>query len=209
MSDAKCKICRRAGEKLFLKGDRCFTPKCAMVHHPTPPGIHGGKRRGKRASSEFGNELREKQKVRFTYGLTEQELKNYVEKAGGRKGALLTSTIVELLERRLDNVVFRSGLAVSRSIARHLVSYRHITVNGKSVSSPSYSISKNETVGIKTQSASSPLFKDYVERIKTFTPPEWITLDKNTRVATIVGMPTRENSQFSYDLQRIVEFYSR
>lgn len=210
--ESKCKVCRRAGEKLFLKGERCFTPKCAMVHHPTPPGIHGGKKGGKggrRTSSEYGAELREKQKVRFMYGLSENKLENYIAKAQKRKGGVLTDTIVELLERRLDNAVFRGGLAVSRSIARHLVTYGHIRVNGKPVSIPSYQVSKDETISIRPESASSPLFQGIDERLKTYEPPAWITLDKSSKTAKIVGIPTQDSVQFGQDLQKIIQFYSR
>jgi small subunit ribosomal protein S4 len=208
MSDAKCKICRRAGEKLFLKGERCYTPKCAITRHPTPPGIHGSVKK-RRSSSEFGAELREKQKVRFLYGITETQFENYMEEAQARKGGILSDTVVELLERRLDNAVFRSGLAVSRSIARHLVTYGHINVNGKRASIASYRIGKGDVISIHEGDEASTLFTGLAERLKAYEPPVWVKLDKSARTAEITGMPTQESVQFIYDLQKIIQYYSR
>ncbi|MEK7636194.1 MAG: 30S ribosomal protein S4 [Patescibacteria group bacterium] len=209
-ADPKCKICRRAGEKLFLKGERCFTPKCAMIRHPSTPGIHGGARKGKRRTvSEFGIELREKQKIRFLYGLTEGQFERYVEEARKKKNSVVTDAIVSFLETRLDSVVFRAGFAVSRSYARHCVSYGHICVNGKLASSPGYRVKKGFSISIYPKSEASPLFKDYGERIKKYDPPTWISLDKDRRVATIIAEPTVENTQFTYDLQKVIQFYSK
>lgn len=208
MSDSKCKICRRAGEKLFLKGERCYTPKCAIVRHPTLPGQHGNAKR-RRASSEYGTELREKQKIRFMYGLTEGQLEKYVSEAQKRKGGVLSDIIVELLERRLDNAIFRSGLAVSRSIARHLATYGHMTVNGKPVSIPSYSVSKGDVIGIRAESENTPLFAGFSERLAKHEAPLWIKLDKAKKTAEIVGIPTAEGVQFSFDLQKVIQYYSR
>lgn len=206
--ESKCKICRRAGEKLFLKGERCYSPKCAMVTHPNPPGMHG-KQKSRLASSEFGVELREKQKVRFLYGLNESQFANYIAEAQKRKSGVLSDTIVELLERRLDNVVFRAGLTVSRSLGRHVITYGHMLVNGKPVSIPSFRVSKDDVISIRPESAASPLFQNLDERLKKYDPPAWISLDKNARTAKITGLPNQENVQFGYDLQRVIQYYSR
>lgn len=208
MTDAKCKICRRAGEKLYLKGERCFTPKCAIARHSNIPGQHGNKRGRKRSLSEYGMELREKQKIRFLYGLTETQLENYVEKASRQKG-VLADNLVKILESRLDNVVFRSGLAVSRSIARHMVTYGHITVDKKSVSIPSFSIYKEAVVGIRPESQGLGICADLSERLKKYTSPAWITLDKDAKTATVLSVPNREDAQLSQDLKLVVQYYSR
>lgn len=208
--ESKCKLCRRAGEKLFLKGERCYTPKCAMVRRPTPPGMHGNtKKRGRRGGSEFGIELREKQKVRFLYGLTERQFSNYIAYAQKRKSGVLGDTIVEFLERRLDNAVFRSGLAVSRSVAHHLVGYGHIMVNGRRVSIPSYQVAKDDVISIRPESAQSPLVQGPEERWKKYEPPPWIAIDKTAKTAKIIGTPNQESAQFTYDLRRVIQYYSR
>lgn len=205
--ESKCKLCRRAGEKLFLKGERCYSPKCAMVRHPNPPGIHG-QRKGRRTVSEFASELREKQKVRFLYGLTERQFAAYIAEARSRRG-VASDKIVELLERRLDNAVFRAGFAVSRSVARHMISYGHLMVNARPVSIPSYRVAPGDVMSIRPESISSPLFQGLEERWKQYTPPGWITLDQTAKTATIASLPNQENTPFDYDLQRVMQFYSR
>ncbi len=209
-ADPKCKICRRAGEKLFLKGERCFTPKCAMVRHSNPPGIHGGKKKGgrRRTASEYGSELREKQKIRFMYGLTEHQLEKYVAEARETR-ASVTNTIVRDLETRLDNAVFRAGFAVSRSVGRHLVSYGHMLVNQKPVSSPGYRIKKGDVMAIRPESKETGLFEGFAERIKKYEPPAWLSLDKNQHTATVIAEPSAENTQFTYDLQKVIQYYSK
>lgn len=168
-----------------------------------------GQRKGRRASSEYGVELREKQKVRFLYGLNERQFSNYVAEAQERKSGVLSDSIVELLERRLDNAVFRSGLAVSRSIGRHLITYGHMMVNGKPVSIPSFRVSKDDVISIRSESMTSPLFQGLEERLKKYDPPAWIALDKTGKTAKITGMPNQDNVQFGYDLQRVIQYYSR
>ena len=197
---------RRLGEKLLLKGDRCSGPKCAMTRRNYPPGIHGRRRR--RGLSEYGELLQEKQKVRFLYGLDDHEIEGYVKKAQGRAG-LFGANFLSLLERRLDNTVFRLGLAPSRRIARHLISYRHITVNGKTVSIPSYQVKKEEVIGIREASQISPLFAELDARLKKYDPPKWLRLEKEKRHGIVTGMPEADDAQLTLDVAKIKEFYMR
>src|SRR3989344_2607329 len=173
----KEKIERRIGEKLFLKGERSFSPKTAISRRPYPPGLHGKKRR--RGRSEYGTQLREKQKVRYLYGINNGKLKRYFEEARANKNKPTVDTLAELLERRLDNTVFRLGFTVSRSIARHLVSYGHILVNGKCVRQPSLKIKIGDTISPKVSELSLTLYQDLNTRLKKYTPPEWLELAKN------------------------------
>ena len=197
---------RRLGEKLLLKGDRCAGPKCAMTRRNYPPGIHGRRRR--RGLSEYGELLQEKQKVRFLYGLDDREIEGYVKKAQVRAG-LFNVNFLSLLERRLDNTVFRLGLASSRRIARHLVSYRHITVNGKTVSIPSYQVRKEQVIGIRERSQKSPLFAELDARLKKYEPPKWLRLEKEKQQGIITGMPEADDAQLTLDVAKIKEFYMR
>lgn len=208
-SDPKCKLCRRAGERLFLKGERCYSPKCAMVKNPTPPGQHGTRKKGRRNASAFGAELREKQKIRLLYGLSETQLGNYASAAKKRKTGVMADNLVESLEQRLDNAVFRAGFGISRSISHNLVTYGHMTLNGKPVSMPSLRIKKGDIIGIRVQSAPLGLFKDVDERFKKYVPPKWIEVDKTAKTATVIGVPTREDSQINQDLKLVVQYYSR
>lgn len=200
------KVERRLGEKLLLKGDRCSGPKCAMTRRNYPPGIHGRRRR--RGLSEFGELLQEKQKVRFLYGLDDHEIEGYVKKAQQRAG-LFSVNFLSLLERRLDNAVFRLGLAASRRIARHLVSYRHVTVNGKTVSIPSYQVKKGETIGIREASQKSPLFAELDAKLKKYEPPKWLRLEKEKRQGIVTGIPEADDAQLTLDVAKIKEFYMR
>ena len=147
MVDSKCKKCRRAGQKLFLKGDRCFGPKCAMVKRPQPPGIHG-KRARRGGTSEYGKQLAEKQRLKIIYGLRERQFKKYVKEAMAKKGDS-REILSRKLEMRLDNIIFRLGWARSRSLARQLVGHRHILVNGKRVNIPSYVVGLNDEVSFR------------------------------------------------------------
>ncbi len=205
--DAKCKICRRAGEKLFLKGDRCFTPKCAMVKRPYAPGKLDSERKHKSQVTEYGLQLREKQKVRNIYGVSEKQFRNYVDKAMGHKGVETTGLLFESLESRLDNVVFRLGFVPSRALARQSVSHGHVLVNGKRTTVPSYKVRVGDTISFREGSKVSKLFALAAERVKNITPPTWLSLDKEKMVAEIKGKP--KDTEIVYNLQSVVEFYSR
>lgn len=155
MINLKCRICRRAGEKLFLKEEKCYTPKCPLAAKSYPPGIKrgGASKRGRRTMSEYGFQLREKQKLKFLYLLREQQFKNYIQKALRGGGTDIISRLAELLELRLDNVVYRLGLAKSRSVARQLVSHGHIAINDKKINIPSYQVKIGDKISIRPQSA--------------------------------------------------------
>lgn len=206
MSKVLEKVERRLGEKLSLKGERCFGPKCALVRRGYPPGVHGKKRR--RGLSEYGTLLREKQKVRFLYGLDDKDIKRYTEEAAKRPG-VFSSHFLEMLERRLDNVVFRLGLAESRSRARHLVSYGHVTVNKKAVTIPSYRVRPGEMIGLKDKSLQSGFLGEIDLRLKKHQTPSWLSLDSARKEGTVVGSPGAEEGGFMVDVTKIKEFYSR
>ncbi len=201
------KVERRLGQKLGLKPERCSGPKCAAVRRAYPPGAHGKARR--RAPSEYGELLREKQKVRFLYGIDDTKMRAYIAKAAGRTG-FFTAHLVRLLESRLDNVVFRLGFAASRRAARHCVKYGHITVNGRKVTIPSYQVRREDSIGIRGESRGSALFTDLDLRLKKYEPPLWLALDKGAKVGTVAGDPLPEGEGAPMaDLIKIKEFYSR
>lgn len=205
--DAKCKRCRRAGEKLFLKGERCYTPKCAMVRKPYPPGVHGRSRR-RGGLSEFGTQLREKQKVRFLYGVSEGQFERYVNEALEAHGDAVTR-VVELVELRLDNVVFRLGFAVSRSIAKQLISHGHIRVDGKRVSIPSYRVHVGQIISIDEGSKQKGIFSNLEITIKKQTTPVWLSLDAQNWSGTVQSLPVNEDVVRLYNIKSIIEYYSR
>jgi len=207
MQDAKCKICRRAGEKLFLKGERCFTPKCAVSRKPYPPGIHG--RTARRSSSEFATQLREKQKLRFLFQVGEQQLKNYVRTATQLKSGDAGEHVLEQLERRLDNLVFQAGFAPSRSVARQLVTHGHILVNSRRVGIPSYRVAVSDVISLSPQARSMLEGGDLDVRLKKYTPPSWLTLDPNQKTATVVSLPNVKDSVYLAGTKFIIEYYSR
>ncbi len=209
MTDSKCKICRRQGEKLFLKGDRCFSPKCAMVKRPYPPGMHGSKKKKKREGSEFAQQLNEKQKVRFMYGLPEKIMKNYFGQARRNTAVVTNQGLYLLLERRLDNVVFRSGFTISRSIARHAVSYGHIMVNGKRIDKPGYFVTKADIISVHPSNATSAVFGDLQLRLKKYESPAWLDVDKDKLTSTVVAESFDADPQMLHNLQSVVEYYSR
>ncbi|MDP3795040.1 MAG: 30S ribosomal protein S4 [bacterium] len=207
MSEAKCKICRHVGEKLFLKGERCFTPKCAVVRKPYKPGVHG-KRRG-RAPSEYGRQLLEKQKLKALYGVREEQFRRYIASASGQESNNIEA-LLSGLERRLDNAVFRLGLGFSRSIARQLTSHGHILVNGKRITIPSYPVGPGDVLTIRKESADKGPFKDVSERLKKYTPPAWLTLDLEKLEGKVVRLPTLEDiGTPPANIQTILEYYSR
>lgn len=202
------KIERRIGEKLFLKGERSHSQKSAMTRKPYPPGIHG--RKFSRKPSEFATQLRSKQKVKNIYRLLEKQFKNYIKDAVASKKEPY-AYILGKLEHRLDNVVFRMGLAQSRDQARQLVNHGHILVNSRRVSIPSYQTRIGDMIGVRESSQKSPYFLSQVPQwIKKSDGPQWLTVDKDKMVATVKGNPTPEESGIQVnDLQAIIEFYSR
>lgn len=209
MIDSKCKKCRRIGQKLFLKGERCFTPKCPMVKKPYPPGIHG-KRRGKRrtALSEYGKQLKEKQRIRTTYGILERQFKRYVKEIMAKKGDK-RQLLLRKLEKRLDNLVFRLGLAKSRSSARQLVSHGHILVNQKKVNIPSYQVKVGDLISLKKKSQKLPLFENLKTSLKKQEIPSWLSLDKNKLEARVISEVPTDQSRDLQALGIIIEYYSR
>ena len=201
------KISRRLGERFFFKAERDASPKSAMVRRPYPPGMHGKRRR--RALSEFGMELAEKQKVRHLYGLTDNTLKNYVRLARGMSAKTKTAALVELLELRLDNAVFRLGLAPSRRIARHMISYGHIEVNGKPVRSPSRRLAPGDQVAVRPSRRARALFEGLAIRLKKHQPPAWLDLLPEEPGGTVRSRPAEGDIQSSYNLSKVIEYYSR
>lgn len=194
MISDKCKKCRRAGEKLFLKGEKCFSPKCPLSRKPYPPGIFGKRtkrRRSARGLSEYGVQLRERQKLKFSYGLRDRQFSNYLKKAQKKGGGDVKTYLFELLESRLDNIVFRLGFTDSRSQARQIVSHGHIMVNKRKVDIPSYKIKMGDKILLRPQSVNKKIFRDLEIKIKKYNPPSWLKLDKEKKEGEIIGRPSQ------------------
>jgi small subunit ribosomal protein S4 len=204
--DAKCKLCRRAGEKLFLKGDRCYSNKCAIEKRNFPPGQHGKSRHGK--SSKYNMQLREKQKLRQHYGLLERQFRNYFEKAATQKGVTGT-TLLQLLERRLDNVVYRLGFTTSRAQARQLIRHSHFEVNGKKVSIPSYLCGPGDRVAPRGKSKDLFIIKEAIKNVDARQAVPYLDLDTNKLEGTFVEIPGRDVIPVPVEEQLIVELYSK
>ena len=200
-----CRMCRREGTKLFLKGEKCFSEKCALGKRPTPPGQHGQARQ--RKPSEYGMQLREKQKCRRAYGLLETQFYKTYERATNMKG-ITGDNLLSLLERRLDNVVYRSGLGASRPQARQLVLHGHFMVNGKKVDVPSYEIDLNDVITVKEKSKEVELFKAAREGSSRIVP-KWLTVNADQLTVTVSALPAREDIDFALQENMIVEYYSR
>ncbi len=204
--DASCKLCRRERQKLFLKGTKCYTEKCPVEKRNYPPGQHGQNRRSK--ISEYGVQLREKQKVRRTYGLMEQQFRNYFERAlkqTGRTGEQLVKT----LERRFDNVVYRLGFAPSRKSARQLVMHRHFTVNNQIVDVPSFLLHPGDVIQVREKSRKLELIHSAMKRMKDASMFSWLSLDKATMTGTFLTIPERADIPLNANEQLIVELYSK
>ena len=204
--EASCRLCRREKQKLFLKGTKCFTEKCPVERRGYPPGQHGQLRRQK--ISEYGVQLREKQKIRRTYGLMEGQFRNYFEKAlrqTGRTG----ETLVKLLERRLDNVVYRLGLAPSRKAARQLVTHAHLTVNGKVVNVPSYLLQPGDIIQVREKSKKLEIIHSSMKRVRDSAMLPWLSLDKATMAGTFLNVPERADVPLNANEQLVVELYSK
>lgn len=204
-TEAVCRQCRREGQKLFLKGDRCYTGKCAMECRSGNPGQHG---QGRSKSSEYGMQLREKQKAKRYYGVLESQFKGYFEKADKTEG-VTGENLLSLLERRLDNVVYRIGLADSRKEARQLVTHGHFRLNGKKVTIPSLIVRAGDVITLREESRSSEKFKNLIEALDTRITPKWIELDKAQVVAKVAALPARDDVDFPFEEHLIVELYSK
>ncbi len=201
-----CRQCRREGVKMFLKGDRCYSDKCAIVRRSTVPGQHGSARRG--MMKEYGLQLREKQKAKRYYGVLEKQFRNYFAKADAQEG-MTGENLLKLIERRLDNVVYRMGLAESRRDARQLVRHGHFTLNGNKANIPSQLVSLGDEIAVKDNSKSLPKFKSLVENIDNKKNPAWLDVDKQNLVAKVVALPAREDVDFEIQEHLIVELYSK
>lgn len=202
-TDASCRLCRREGQKLFLKGERCYSTKCAIEKRNFPPGQHG---QGRKKVSDYGLQLREKQKAKRFYGLQETQFRNLFDKAARKKG-ITGENLLILLETRLDNVVFRLGFASSRKEARQLVTHGHFTVNGKKVDIPSYEVSAGDVIKVKEKSTNSPKFKEIKDM--AITVPSWMTVDVEKLEGKVLALPTRADIDTPVAEHLIVELYSK
>lgn len=204
-TDAKCRLCRREGSKLYLKGDRCYTDKCAITRRAYAPGQHGQSRK---KMSEYGIQLREKQKVRRIYGILEKQFRDYFEEAERQKG-VTGENLLRLLELRFDNVVYRMGFGESRAEARQLVRHGHFTVNGSKVDIPSYQLKLNDLVAVKATSKSTDKFKELAENSASRTAPQWLSTNAEMMEARVIALPVREDIDLPIEEHLIVELYSR
>ncbi len=211
-TDPVCKLCRREGQKLFLKGDRCLGPKCAIERRPYPPGMHGRKSTMRRKTSEYGLQLREKQKARRIYGIMEKQFRRYFKEATRRKG--LTGTLLlTMLESRLDNVVYRMGFADSRPQARQLVRHGHFEVNGQRTDIPSFAVKEGDVISVRQGSKANTYFSDRAQMMQdgnvSGRTPSWLSTESANMRGSAVGNPSREDIDISLNEQLIVEYYSR
>ena len=204
-TDSVCRLCRREGIKLFLKGSRCETAKCAIEKRAYPPGQHG---QGRKKFSEYGTQLREKQKVKRIYGVLEKQFRNYFFAADKKKG-ITGENLLQKLELRMDNVIYRMGLASSRSTARQLVGHGHFTVNGKKMDIPSYALEQGDTIALNPNKIKKTPVKNAIENIKGKTLPDWLSFDTDSKQGIIQALPTREHVAMPIEEQLIVELYSR
>lgn len=207
MTGPVCRLCRRENHKLFLKGSRCYTQKCPMERRPTIPGQHGEKN-ARRKTSQFGMQLREKQKTKRYYGVLEAQFRRYYERASRVKG-VTGQYMLQLLERRLDNVVYRAGFASSRPEARQMVRHGHFTVNGRRVNVPSYEVREQDVIAVAEASKSLPRFKELAAAIGARTIPAWIEVDPENLRARIVRLPQRDEIDVPVQEHLIIELYSR
>ena len=203
-SDAVCRLCRREGQKLFLKGDRCYT-KCAFENRSYPPGQHG---QGHSKNSEYGQQLREKQKAKRYYGVLESQFRSYYDMAERRQGKT-GENLLAILECRLDNVVYRLGFAMSRAEARQMVSHGHFTVNGRKVNIPSYQVKPGMVVTLKESSRGIEKIKANIEANSARPAPKWLEYDANNMIAKVVAVPARDDIDLPIEEHLIVELYSK
>lgn len=203
---AVCRLCRREGEKLFLKGERCLTDKCPVTRRGTAPGQHGAAQ--SRKNKEYNMQLREKQKARRYYGVLENQFRTYFEMASKQEGQT-GENLLCLAERRFDNVVYRMGLAESRKEARQLVLHAHFTLNGKKANIPSMLLKTGDVIAFKETANDSEKFKSLIELMNAKTFPKWLEVDKTNCTAKVVALPTREDIDFPFQEHLIVELYSK
>ena len=199
-----CRLCRREGEKLYLKGDRCYTDKCAVTRRAYAPGQHG---QGRKKVSEYGTQLREKQKLRRMYGMMESQFSKYFVIADKQKG-ITGENLLSLLEYMFDNVIYRLGFATSRPQARQLVRHGHFSVNGKTVTIPSYIVSSGDEISVRQKSREMNLFKD-IASAGVHATPEWLQTDLATLTGKVLSVPTREQIDVNVQEHMIVEYYSK
>jgi small subunit ribosomal protein S4 len=204
-TESVCRLCRREGAKLFLKGTRCYTKKCSFERRPTPPGQHGVRRR---KMGDFGIQLREKQKVRRVYGVLERQFRNYYREAESHTG-VTGEALLQSLETRLDNVVFRLGFASSRAQARQLVNHGHFAVNGVPTNVASYALKPGDRVEVRESRRGREAFKVVKETLKSHQAPDWLSLDAAKLSGTIASMPRRDQMPLDLSEQLVVEYYSR
>ena len=200
-----CRLCRREGVKLFLKGDRCVSDKCALNKRASAPGQHGAARK---QVKEYGMQLREKQKAKRYYGVLEKQFSNNFKKADKMEGMTGENMLI-LLERRFDNVIYRMGMAESRKEARQLVLHGHFTINGKKVNIPSLTVKAGDVIALKETSRSSEKLKGLIDTLDTRITPKWIEVDKEQGTAKVAALPTREDIDFPFEEHLIVELYSK
>jgi small subunit ribosomal protein S4 len=209
METKNCKICRRLGEKLFLKGERCMSAKCAMVKRPFPPGQKAKKRRG--SLSEYGKELKEKQKMKKWYGLSESQMERYIKEVEKRRAKIenVADALIEKIESRLDNTIFRLGLAKSRAQAAKLVSHGHFMVNGRKVDIPSYEIKIGDIISIRPGSRKKEPLKDLDALMKNYKLPPWLNFDKDKGEGKFIKKPIAADIQLPVEIATLFEHYSR
>jgi small subunit ribosomal protein S4 len=204
-TDSVCRLCRREGTKLFLKGSRCYTKKCAFERRPSPPGQHGVRRR---KVGDYGVQLREKQKVRRVYSVLERQFKNYFDAAEARPG-VTGENLLRLLELRLDNVTFRMGFANSRAQARQLVNHGHFAVNGRATNVASYQLKPGDRIEVRVSRTAREPFKLAKETLRSHQAPEWLSVDAAKLAGSVVDLPRRDQMPLDLNEQLVVEFYSR
>ena len=204
-TESVCRICRREGAKLFFKGTRCYTKKCSFERRPTPPGQHGVRRR---KVGEYGLQLREKQKVRKTYGVLERQFRNYFREADTHAG-VTGESLLRSLELRLDNVVYRMGFAASRPQARQFVAHGHFAVNGRPTNVPSYQLKPGDKVEVRESHRSRDPFKTAKETLRSHQAPEWVSVDAASLSGNVVAPPRRDQMPLDLNEQLVVEYYSR
>ena len=200
-----CRLCRREGMKLFLKGERCITAKCAIERREYAPGQHG---QGRKKFSEYGSQLREKQKVKRLYGVLEKQFRSYFQRADRKKG-VTGENLLQTLELRFDNVIYRMGLASSRNFARQLVRHNHFMVNGHKVNIPSYILKQGDVISPSQGKLNKAPVKSALENMKDKTQPHWLSFDAESKQGMVQALPTREDITIPIEEQLIVELYSR
>jgi small subunit ribosomal protein S4 len=204
-TDPVCRLCRREGLKLFLKGSRCYSKKCSFERRPTPPGQHGVRRR---KVGDYGLQLREKQKVRRVYGVLEKQFRNYFIEATRHSG-VTGESLLRSLELRLDNVVYRLGYAPSRAAARQMVAHGHFAVNGTPTNIPSFACKIGDRIEVRASHQERELFKTVKETLRSHTAPDWLSLDAAKMAGSVLALPRRDQMPLDFNEQLVVEYYSR